>query len=96
MTENEIKLFRRFLKENGIYSAFLRSYDCSFNCKLRKVFINPIRSVSLNEYLSLIGPRCAISAAFNWCGADFDTFDYWYHYYIKWFECHEKSGNKTV
>lgn len=56
MTSEQIKIFKRFLKEIGVYSAFFR------NMKTNR-FDN---SISIEDYLEIRRKVDIVNSSFNW------------------------------
>jgi hypothetical protein len=80
MNTRAIKKFKRFLKEEGVYSAYRRNlrpffgmygYNEGLDISTNKTFLNTCRISD------------ALYKAFNWESSK-QGFDFWYEIYLKW------------
>ena len=80
MNTRTIKKFKRFLKEEGAYSAYKRNlhpffgmygYNEGLDISTNKTFLNTCRISD------------ALYKAFNWESSE-QGFDFWYKIYLKW------------
>ena len=83
MTQNEIRLFKRFLKERGVYGIFLYN-ALSSNVEKCDFFKN--RGCNLKKYLDTSWPICVLSNCFIWDDYNYwdDLNNEWYLYYKKY------------
>ena len=74
MTSEQIKIFKRFLKEIGVYSAFFRNMKTSR-------FDN---SISIEDYLKIRRKDEVVSASFDWLFSP-EGHAFWERVYKVWF-----------
>lgn len=77
MSEDFIKRFKRFLKEEGIYKAFQDNFQPGY---LEETGAD---SSSLKSFLETCSVVHAVSGAFCW-GTTMQGFQFWEHIYCKW------------
>lgn len=73
MTHEQIKIFKRFLKEIGVYSAFFRNMRTSR-------FDN---SISIEDYLEIRRKDEVVSASFDWLDSP-EGHAFWLRVYEAW------------
>lgn len=80
MDKTVVKKFKRFLKEEGVYSAYRRNlrpffgtygYNEGLDISTNKTFLNTCRISD------------ALYKAFNWESSE-QGYDFWYKIYLKW------------
>ena len=80
MNTRAIKEFKRFLKEEGVYSAYRRNLRPFFG----KYGYNEGLDISTNKtFLNTCRISDAVYKAFNWESSK-QGFDFWYKIYLKW------------
>ena len=93
MSEKEIKKFKRFLKEEGIFKLFIRRYEPKYR-SVGRWFEKGDRLNSegtgieakderITDYLSNVGYGFVIFSAFEW-GSTQEGFDFWKYVNNKW------------
>lgn len=93
MIEKKIKLFKRFLKEEGVYKAYAKNFS-----PLKKLIIGySLDASSKKRFLETCGISHALYLAFDWEKSD-QRFDFWYEIYCKWIKIgyEEDATNVTV
>lgn len=93
MNNKEIKKFKRFLKEEGIFKLFFKRYDPKYRSVGRWFRpVDLINNVSFNleagnenitDYLSRIDYDLVIFSAFEWGSAN-EGFSFWRDIHDKW------------
>ena len=76
MTQREIKLFKRFLKETGAYQVFINNYNES---ELRY----GLNGMNIIKYLKTIPSRRVLMAAFGWLSSQ-EGGEFWAERDEKW------------
>ena len=79
MSEEFIKRFKRFLKEEGIYKAFKDNFQPGY---LEETGTD---SSSLKSFLETCNVLHTVSCAFCW-ETTAQGFDFWYKIYLKWID----------
>jgi len=88
MTNDNYKLFLRYLKERGLYSSFVRDSK-KFPYRRRNV---PVKKYMLSD---LCTPNGAIMNMITWSGASFEDWGKEYRMYINFYsELIRKKGDK--
>jgi hypothetical protein len=77
MSEEFIKRFKRFLKEEGIYKTFQDNFQPGY------LIEQGSDSSSLKSFLETCSIINAVSGAFSW-GTTAQGFQFWEHIYCKW------------
>lgn len=77
MNSVEIKKFKRFLKEEGIYKIFQDNFQPGY------LIEQGSDSSSLKSFLETCSIVHAVSGAFCW-GTTTQGFQFWEHIYCKW------------
>jgi len=80
MTEREIKIFKRFLKETKSYKLFFKYYNCEFMSG----------EPSVIQYMKNISPQEVINEAFDWESSRMG-FNYWNDLSKKWTLFHRRA-----
>ena len=93
MNAIEIKKFKRFLKEEGIFKLFIRRFDPKYRSvgrwfitgdSISRVNYNvEANNENITDYLLRINCDLAIFSAFEW-GSTNEGFDFWRNIHIKW------------
>lgn len=79
MDKTVVKKFKRFLKEEGVYSAYRRNLRPFFG-----KYGNEGLDISTHEaFLNTCKKYDAVYKAFNWNDSK-EGFDFWYNIYLKW------------
>lgn len=86
MTNNDIKLFKRFLKERGVYGKFMYY---TFSPKIEKCAFFKQRRCNLNFYLREIRPSRVLLELFFW-----DDYGFWSKKSGEWIFHYESCTNK--
>lgn len=80
MNKTVVKKFKRFLKEEGVYSAYRRNLRPFFG----KYDSNEGLDISTDKtFLNTCRISDAVYKAFDW-GSSKEGFDFWYKIYLKW------------
>ena len=88
MSEEFIKEFKRFLKEEGIYKTFQQNFQPGFD------ETNGTDSSSLKSFLETCSIVHPVSGAFGW-GTTIQGFAFWENIYCKWAKnCYEEWKGK--
>ena len=77
MSEEFIKEFKRFLKEEGVFKAFQQNFQPGYLVEQGS------DSSSLSSFLETCSIVHAVSGAFCW-GTTMQGFQFWEHIYCKW------------
>lgn len=77
MSEEFIKRFKRFLKEEGVFKAFQQNFQPGYLVEQGS------DSSSLNSFLETCSIKNAVSGAFCW-GKSSQGFQFWAHIYRNW------------
>ena len=77
MSEEFIKRFKRFLKEEGVYKTFQNNFQPGY---LEETGAD---SSSLKSFLETCSVVHTVSGAFCW-GTTMQGFQFWEHIYCKW------------
>ena len=100
MTKDEIKLFKRFIKENGVYGSYLKQYDPNF----AGIIYGFLYSANINKFLTCISNDNPICDAFSWRDSK-EGLEFWRMVESKWEDClmrintkleYDTRGNKTI
>ena len=93
MSKKEIKRFKRFLKEEGVYKLFIRRYDTKYRSCGRWIEngdrLNSegtgieAKDERITDYLSNVGYVFAIFSAFEWYSTK-EGFSFWKNINNKW------------
>ena len=93
MNAVEIKKFKRFLKEEGIFKLFIKRFDPNYR-SLGRWFIptetdyedfHETKSENVMDYLTNIDSNLAVFSAFEWNSTK-EGFDFWKYVNNKWVE----------
>ena len=84
MKNEEIKLFRRFLKDNGVYAIFVKNYDPFYTSCGRQNMFAEDSYIDFKTYIEKISISVAISSAFRWEDSPEKT-KFWSDIHEKWF-----------
>lgn len=91
MNAIEIKKFKRFLKEEGIFKLFIRRFDPKYR-SVGRLFIptetdyedfHEIKSENVMDYLTDIDSSLAVFSAFEWNSTK-EGFEFWKYVNNKW------------
>ena len=95
MNAAEIKRFKRFLKEEGIFKLFIKRFDPNYrSIRIGRWFIptetdyedfHEIKSENVMDYLTNIDSSLAVFSAFEWNSTK-EGFDFWKCVNNKWYE----------
>ena len=83
MSEKEIKLFKRFLKEEGAFKAFQQNFQPGFVVEQGYLVELGFDLSSLKSYLETCSVFNAVSRAFCW-ETTAQGFQFWEHINCKW------------
>lgn len=103
--DNEIRLFVRFLKENGVCKKFCKEFNSKEGKEFRyrefKFFNSDyaqydFSNVCLMEYLKIVPSGNFIIYAFNWCATEWVEWDRIWNKHLQShrIECKKKLNNK--